>query len=237
MTQLMRHSGRQRLDGLSRSVCPQSTLQPDSFVIYPQSIALLLEYASVTDTPAMEFAERFKYVVISSSLLDTSLGPTSALPYNVSRFLTPPTTPTLASAAPHLALSLAHDRLPPLDPLLTLNSPPISPPPATQSHQQQTSVEKQPLWKYVLSSPTIRRNAPVLAVVAALALNGYMLFALLALLALKTTRTGEIEAQKEARNQSYATTLACLRSLISASDVWGSVVAEAMGILEAEERR
>lgn len=94
-----------------------------------------------------------------------------------------------------------------------------------------------PYLRYLLASPTIRRNAPILAVTFALALNGYVLLAFLSLFTLKTTRTKELEAQAAARNMSYASTLDVVQSLINADNVWSAVVGEAMGILEQEEKQ
>lgn len=94
-----------------------------------------------------------------------------------------------------------------------------------------------PYLRYLLASPTIRRNAPILAVTFALALNGYVLFAFVSLFTLKITRTKELEAQAAARNLSYASTLDAVQSLINANNVWGAVVGDAMSILEHEEKQ
>ncbi|KAG9019023.1 hypothetical protein FRB90_007195 [Tulasnella sp. 427] len=214
-----------------------------------QAVAALLEYVSVTDTPAIQFAERFKYIIISSSLLDTSLAPKSALP-TASRFPSPlssPLPPPREPRASHLDAP-AHANGRPTSPGLHLNTEPPTPlsPPvesssfatvATTSTTLPHSEKVHPYLRYLLASPTIRRNAPILAVTFALALNGYVLFAILSLFTLKTTRTKELEAQAAARALSYASTLDAVQSLINANNVWSAIVGEAMGILEQEEKQ
>lgn len=215
-----------------------------------QAAGALLEYVSITDTPAIQFAERFKYIIISSSLLDTSLAPKSALP-TVSRFPSPLASPLPAQREPRATIHLgaaSHADGRPTSPSLHLNTEPPTPsfpPPAgstpavvaTTNATRHPPDKMHPYLRYLLASPTIRRNAPILAVTFALALNGYVLFAFLSLLTLKTTRTKELEAQAAARNMSYGSTLDAVQSLINANNVWSAVVGEAMGILEQEEKQ
>ncbi|KAG8950011.1 hypothetical protein FRC04_008090 [Tulasnella sp. 424] len=210
-----------------------------------QAVAALLEYVSVTDTPAIQFAEQFKYFIISSSLLDTSLAPKSALP-TVSRFPSPLNSPLPAHRGPRAtnldAALLANAR--PTSPSLHLNTepstplpPPVEPSTAVVTTDTRHPDRTHPYLRYLLASPTIRRNAPILAVTFALALNGYVLFAFVSLFTLKITRTKELEAQAAARNLSYASTLDAVQSLINANNVWGAVVGDAMSILEHEEKQ
>lgn len=76
-----------------------------------------------------------------------------------------------------------------------------------------------------------------MSIVVVLALNGYIFFALVALFFLTTTRTKEREAARAAKRASYASTLHALDALVAANDTWNGVVTEAVGTLEAEERR
>ncbi|KAG8901124.1 Arp2/3 complex subunit, actin nucleation center [Tulasnella sp. 403] len=204
-----------------------------------ETVASLLHYVSATDTPAMEFAERFKYVVISSSLLDQSLSPSSAVPY-VSRFSTPPATPSTSNSPHHPTTDPRPDTRPPFRTQTSAAEHQGIPGDIRSTSAQSrssSSAEDAPFWRHALSSLANRRNSPIVVLGFVLFLNGYPFLALVALFTLKTTPSKQLEAQKEARNLSYSTTLDTLDTLISAGNVWGSVVHDAMGILEQEEKR
>ena len=175
---------------------------------------------------AKQFAERFKYVLVSSSLFETSLSPNTALP-DISRFPSPHDN---QEGDPfHYAFD---------DRLLEFSS-------AGASDRAPRALFVQS-WIYQFFTP---RNTTILTLAFSLYINGYTLLFSLALLAIRLpnlnssvseelARTEAMENERlEIAQRSYTMTLEALDTLILAGNVWNSVVNEAMSILELDERR
>ncbi|KAG8883025.1 hypothetical protein FRB98_003348 [Tulasnella sp. 332] len=203
-----------------------------------QAFAALAAYVPDADTPtpSTDFAERFKYIIISSSLLEASLSPSSANPA-VAKFpplplTAPPTSRTRPQTRAHqLSRQSNHSRSNSGNQpnIKYLFSPSFTRPP---SSEQLSSY-----WHTVYASFATPRNTSIAAAILAFVLNGYVLLGVLASLALKTPPSAEAEQQQDVQRSSFESTLDGLNLLIGASNAWGSVVYEAISTLEQEERR
>ncbi|KAG9024224.1 hypothetical protein FRB95_011938 [Tulasnella sp. JGI-2019a] len=203
-----------------------------------QALHTLSSYVPDVDnpTPSTDFAERFKYVIISSSLLEASLTPSSAnptvakfpsFPLSVSPIL--PTQPKTRTQ--QLSRQSGHSRS------NSGNQPNIkslfSSTPTKHPAFEQTLSSWQAIYK-AFATP---RNTSIAAAILAFVLNGYVLLGVMASLALKTPPSEEADQRLDAQKSSFESTLDGLNLLIGASNAWAYVVHEAISTLEQEERR
>ncbi|KAF7794974.1 hypothetical protein EIP86_006117 [Pleurotus ostreatoroseus] len=180
-----------------------------------QTAVSLLSSQKLHRRPRTSFAERFKYDVISSSLLSASL---AATPLSGIRPLTPENPELLdtpGQPGEHSRTSSA-----------TLVQPDDDQPPGMDSMFGD------------MDPNDIRRSLAVVSVAILALAAGYEFLAyLLFALALYVARAVKAARDKtDAPNQVYVKTMEALNELISAGNLWDSAVNEAMSIVEKDEQ-
>lgn len=227
------------------------------------SLLSLWSSSSPQDTISKEFAEKFRYLIISSQLLDSSLSPSNSLP-DIARFSTPNLTPLpIHSAATPSSAQTSH--------FSSSSSSSTECDRHLSDRQQQDAIVKKKknpeistttlfsnsiLQKWIPKSNSLDThissiissshwNIIIISLCLFFAINGYYTCAVLVTPCLRRRPTGgvvdqvpEDDGSLQARKRTnYQATLDALHNLVLANDAWSSIVNETMNAVESEERQ